>query len=898
MDKPSVEPKPVPSADAMALDANINGSANEHDPLFDEDPAPHHVDIPAPDADAPSDALPTPATNGADSVNGADSHPDQDPFADPITDVDSGIAPTAPFVPDQPPEQAPLSAAPENLAPTSLPPAIEPATSDVREDSASLPQTSAPAIKPEGAIDASEDPAAPVPAQPSASPPRDTEDKEDKMDGGVQAQPATTDASASADAQKSDEPTDPVPPPPPAQDALQTPAAAAQDPPAAQDSAVAQSSSAAPAATAAADQEMTDAPSANKTRPREDDDDDDDDGPLAKRVRTADGSMESTAGGEAKQKQHPAPPVTNGDVRIPPTSDIAVAPAAISNAPEKKKFDSQPLTAAQHKFLMDRLRGAKKTKPAAAFLQPVDPVALNIPHYPQIIAKPMDLSTLETKHKEKRYQSVDAFMGDFYLMIDNCVIFNGPQHPIAQSAWNLQMWFERGMHLIPGREAPVEITKKPKKSGSVKPPRRESRPNIPVHSPTNSTSNNATFALQADGTPLIRRDSSTGDGRPKREIHRPPPKDLPYSNPRPKNKKSQLELKFAETVINEMLKPKHREFSYPFLQPVDPVALNIPQYLKIIRKPMDLGTVYGRFKRGEYTSAKDIKADLDLIFANCYKFNPEGDDVNKMGKMLEEVYRKAWDKKSEWMDEHAPASEPASASEDEEDDDSEEEDDEEEIRRRQAQIAEQIMLLTQEQLALQAKKGKSPKVAAKKTSKKDKSQAKSKKPSKPSIPAKPKKKMRQISFEEKRLISETISNLDEVQMAKAVQIIRNGVPALQGVNDDELELDIDTIPNDVLHDLLKYIKTVNPAATAATAALPTYDDDYEPPSRKNTAAQPRKNKPMGKHEQEQAIAEIKQRLQNFNNRGSSSDQSPEPVQTTHRDESSDDESSASESEEE
>lgn len=118
------------------------------------------------------------------------------------------------------------------------------------------------------------------------------------------------------------------------------------------------------------------------------------------------------------------------------------------------------------------------------------------------------------------------------------------------------------------------------------------------------------------------------------------------------------------------------------------------------------------------------------------------------------------------------------------------------------------------------------------------------------------------------------------------------------MNDDELELDIDTIPNEVLHDLLKYIKTINPSTTAAPA-LPAFDDDYEPPSRKNTATQPRKNKPMGKHEQEQAIAEIKQRLQNFNNRGSSSDQSPEPAQAAQRDdESSDDESSASESEEE
>lgn len=71
---------------------------------------------------------------------------------------------------------------------------------------------------------------------------------------------------------------------------------------------------------------------------------------------------------------------------------------------------------------------------------------------------------------------------------------------------------------------------------------------------------------------------------------------------------------------------------------------------------------------------------------------------------------------------------------------------------------------------------------------------------------------------------------------------------------------------------------------------------------------------MGKHEQEAAIADIKQRLQNFNNGGSSDGASPEPtgkqrclvklpdilthVLALHRDDSDDDDSSASESEEE
>jgi hypothetical protein len=40
--------------------------------------------------------------------------------------------------------------------------------------------------------------------------------------------------------------------------------------------------------------------------------------------------------------------------------------------------------------------------------------------------------------------------------------------------------------------------------------------------------------------------------------------------------------------------------SWPFLTPVDPVALNIPDYPLVITHPMDLGTVLRKLNELEY----------------------------------------------------------------------------------------------------------------------------------------------------------------------------------------------------------------------------------------------------------------------------------------------------------
>ena len=395
--------------------------------------------------------------------------------------------------------------------------------------------------------------------------------------------------------------------------------------------------------------------------------------------------------------------------------------------------------------------------------------------------------------------------------------------------------------------------------------------------------------------PIIRRDSSAQNDRPKREIH-PPKRDLPASGARPKKKKAQLELKFCETVIKEILKSKYMSINYPFVQPVDPVALNIPNYHKVVKKPMDFGTIQSNMKAGLYSNAKEFYNDSKLVFANCFKFNPPTDDVYKMGKSLEELFDKTWENKDQWLADNAPTSEPVSEDEDEEEE--EEEPEEHPNMRRLQDIQAQIAALSAEALQLStAPKRASPKAAGKSKGvkstgskvKRTNSMATASAAPKPAKAKSKPQKIRKLTLEQKREVSDGIANLDEAKMRRAVQIIRNGVPALavsqhyinpqvsilnnnnQNVQDDELELDIDEIPDDVVYKLYEFVKSSLPKKERQPS--PEYEDDDEDEyAQKPSAGNRKKNKPMKANEQEERIKQLQARLHGYN--GSGSDQSP------------------------
>uniref|UniRef100_K7F3P3 Bromodomain testis-specific protein n=1 Tax=Pelodiscus sinensis TaxID=13735 RepID=K7F3P3_PELSI len=79
-------------------------------------------------------------------------------------------------------------------------------------------------------------------------------------------------------------------------------------------------------------------------------------------------------------------------------------------------------------------------------------------------------------------------------------------------------------------------------------------------------------------------------------------------------------------------------FSWPFHQPVDAAALNLPDYYSIIKKPMDLSTIKKRLEHNYYTKATDCIEDFKTMFTNCYVYNKPGDDIVFMAEELEKVF--------------------------------------------------------------------------------------------------------------------------------------------------------------------------------------------------------------------------------------------------------------------
>ncbi|KAF0687625.1 Aste57867_20609 [Aphanomyces stellatus] len=79
------------------------------------------------------------------------------------------------------------------------------------------------------------------------------------------------------------------------------------------------------------------------------------------------------------------------------------------------------------------------------------------------------------------------------------------------------------------------------------------------------------------------------------------------------------------------------EMAALFSRPVNPVADGCPDYLAIVKQPMDLGTVKVRSLNGHYTSWDAFKQDLALVWSNCRLYNSEGALIVTYANVLEKL---------------------------------------------------------------------------------------------------------------------------------------------------------------------------------------------------------------------------------------------------------------------
>ncbi|KAM4549143.1 bromodomain testis-specific protein [Odontesthes bonariensis] len=96
------------------------------------------------------------------------------------------------------------------------------------------------------------------------------------------------------------------------------------------------------------------------------------------------------------------------------------------------------------------------------------------------------------------------------------------------------------------------------------------------------------------------------------------------------------QLQYLEKVVIRAL--WRHQYSWPFRQPVDAVALCLPDYYTIVTHPMDLSTIKKRLQNRYYWEAIECMKDFNTMFTNCYVYNRPGDDIVLMAQTLEKLF--------------------------------------------------------------------------------------------------------------------------------------------------------------------------------------------------------------------------------------------------------------------
>lgn len=398
--------------------------------------------------------------------------------------------------------------------------------------------------------------------------------------------------------------------------------------------------------------------------PREREEDDAEE-PAAKRARTEDK-------GEVTADSLVVASNINADTSTPATdADAGGLESAIP--------DSLPITPHQNRKTREVLGNVKKTKNGGNFRKSVRelwPALWN--DYVAKIDNPVDISLMEAKLREDKYANYGQFKADVKQLYENAVIFNGLHHDVTHAAAQVRDYILVRMPEIIQAKEPVKPEKgKAQPTRHTEPraatqPRRQSHPQAqglasspkpktePLPLPLAATTTAQAFAIPPSGIPQIRRDSTREDhDRPKRPIHPPKNRDPEYASKASRKKKLVPEQRFFDMVLEEIKKHKYHLMNQWFLTAVDPVALNIPNYFKIIKKPMDFATMTEKNYDGEYKTTKDIEKDMKLIVHNSEIFNGPDHEVSTYAREMEELLKSQLAGKDKWMERHYPSAAPS-----------------------------------------------------------------------------------------------------------------------------------------------------------------------------------------------------------------------------------------------
>ncbi|XP_010553138.1 PREDICTED: transcription factor GTE5, chloroplastic-like isoform X2 [Tarenaya hassleriana] len=236
-------------------------------------------------------------------------------------------------------------------------------------------------------------------------------------------------------------------------------------------------------------------------------------------------------------------------------------------------------------------------------------------------------------------------------------------------------------------------------------------------------------------------------------------------------------FKNCNNLLTKLMKHK---FGWVFNAPVDVEGLGLHDYHTIVKKPMDLGTVKNRLSKNWYKSPLELAEDVRLTFNNAVLYNPKGHEVHHMAEHLSKMFEEKWASIELQYDSlnnrrHKPATD--------------------------VEFSAPIM----DPLPHQTPSPSPPRVVENRTLERSPVEPEtvtmvSEKRGEDEAPG----KKRDLTFEEKRRLSEGLQDLPFDKLETVVQIIKKRNPQLSQ-QDDEIELDIDSVDLETLWELHRFV---------------------------------------------------------------------------------------------
>lgn len=134
---------------------------------------------------------------------------------------------------------------------------------------------------------------------------------------------------------------------------------------------------------------------------------------------------------------------------------------------------------------------------------------------------------------------------------------------------------------------------------------------------------------------------TTTPATPKRQVVEIQQPAAPPANSSGRMHRAPPFLSKCKDILKELSK---QPLSIYFNDPVDPVKLNIPDYFTIIKEPMDFGTIRKNLESNSYSTHEQYAEHMRLVFRNAIAYNVRRDNpvhiaARELSDMFEERYR-------------------------------------------------------------------------------------------------------------------------------------------------------------------------------------------------------------------------------------------------------------------